>query len=72
MSFQLVRATDDEIVVWHTEHGHIYLYEIPPKARDLTMRWFKNIPDATQDAESLKSEAQIYATEQSRIRRLIG
>ena len=69
MGFQLVRASDNEIIVWHTEHGHIYLFEIPPDARELTACWYRDIPEAAQDAESLKGDALAYATQEARSRR---
>jgi hypothetical protein len=72
VSFQLVSASDDEIIIWHTEHGHIYFYVIEPKAHDLKIRWCRNIPEATQDAESLQQDAYVFATEQARIRHLLG
>ena len=71
MGFQLVKASDNEIVVWHTEHGHIYIFEIPPEGSELTARWHKDIPDAACDAESLKAEALTYATEQARTRQYL-
>jgi hypothetical protein len=72
VDFQLVRASDNEIVVWNTVHGHIYLYRIEPKARQLTVGPFRNIAEAELDAASLKNEALVFATEEARKRRLLG
>ncbi len=72
MNFQLVRASDTEIAIWNTDHGHIFIYGIEPRARELTQLYYKNIPDAEQDAVSMTDEALRFATEEARSRQLLG
>ena len=71
MNFQLVRASDTEIAIWNTDHGHIFLYSIEPNARELTHRFTRDIPDAEQDAASMTDEARRFATGEARSRRLL-
>jgi hypothetical protein len=70
--FQLVLATDDQISVWHTDHGHIYVFEIDPKARGLVTGWCKDIAEAPVRAETLRDEARLFAEAEARSRRLIA
>ena len=72
MNFQLVRATDNEIAIWNTDHGHIFVYAIEPGARELTAVLCKDVPDAEQRAELMMDQALSFATEQARSRRLLG
>ena len=72
MDFQLVRASDDEIVIWHTVHGHIYVYGIEPRAARLTARSSRSVPDAELDAATFNDDALAFATGEARKRHLLG
>ena len=72
MNFQLVRASDDEIAIWNTDHGHIFVYGIAPRARELTPIHCRDIPDAEVRAASMADEACRFATEEARVRKLLG
>ena len=72
VAFQLVLATDDQITVWHTDHGHIFLFNIDREARQLAFGWCKDIKEAPVRAEILQSEAQLFAEAEARSRLLIA
>jgi hypothetical protein len=72
VAFQIVRVTDTEIVVWNTEHGHIYGYYISPETHALEPLFCRNIDEATQTAESLKDEARRFAVQEARDRKLLA
>ena len=72
MNFQLVRASDNEIAIWNTDHGHIFVYSIEHGARELRPVYRKDIPDAELSADSMTVEAHSFATEEARSRRLLG
>ncbi len=72
MNFQLVRASDNEIAIWNTDHGHVFIYAIEPHARELTDVHCRDIPGAEVDAASMKDEAYRFATAEARSRKLLG
>ncbi|MDX7953873.1 hypothetical protein P7D22_22210 [Lichenihabitans sp. Uapishka_5] len=72
MTFQLVRASDDEIAVWQTEHGHIYGYGVCAKTDSLTPRFMRDAPDAVVPARDFIDAALAYATREAQARQLIG
>lgn len=72
MTFQLVRASDDDIAVWQTEHGHIYGFTACPETDTLQPRFMRDAPDATEPAERFAEEALRFATEEARTRQIIG
>lgn len=72
MSFQLVRAGETEIAVWHVEHGHIYTFRVEPTADSLVPGPFRNAPDAEQQAPAFEREALTFATDEARKRHLIA
>ena len=72
MNFQLVRASDDEIAIWNTDHGRIFVYAIEPRASVLTPAYHRDSPDAEQDAASMQDEAYRFATEEARVRKLLA
>ena len=72
MSFQLVRASDSEIVVWHVDHGHIFVFQIPPGGSSLLPGPSHEIAGAAESAEAVRDGALRFATEEARKRDLIG
>ena len=72
MTFQLVRANDDDIAVWQTEHGHIYGFTVCAKTDSLTQRFMREAPDAAEPAQHFADEALRFATDEARARQLIG
>lgn len=72
MTFQLVRASDDEIAVWQTEHGHIYGFTACPDTNTLKLRFMRDAPEAAQPAQSFAAEALRFATAEARARLIIG
>lgn len=72
MSFQLVRASDAEIVVWHVDHGHIFVFEIPGRGAALRPGPIHDVPGAAETAGSVAEAALRFATEEARSRQLIG
>ncbi len=72
MTFQLVRATDDRIAIWQTEHGHIYVYAVSAETDDLRQLAMRDAPDATEPAATFADQALAFATEEARARQLIG
>ena len=72
MTFQLVRASDEDIAVWHTEHGHIYGFTVCAETDSLTHRFMRDAPDATAPAADFAEDALRFATEEARVRQLIG
>ena len=72
MNFQLVRASDTEIAIWNTDHGHIFVYEVAAGARALRPAFCREVPDAALDAASMTAEALGFATEEARLRKLLA
>ncbi len=72
MNFQLVRASDTEIAIWNTDHGHIFVYAIEPRASALTPAYVRDIPGAERDAASMTDEACRFATREARVRKLLA
>ena len=72
VTFQLVRASDDDIAVWQTEHGHIYGFAICTDTDSLKPRFMRDAPDATEPAGNFAEGALQFATEEARARQLIG
>lgn len=72
MTFQLVRASDDDIAVWQTEHGHIYGFTVCPDTDSLIQRFMRDAPDATEPAQCFAEAALRFATDEARARQLIG
>lgn len=72
MTFQLVRASDDGIAVWQTEHGHIYVYAACGDTDGLTQVVMREAPDASEPAASFAAEALRFATQEARARDIIG
>ena len=72
MTFQLVRASDEDIAVWHTDHGHIYSFTVCAETDSLTRRFMRDAPDATAPAADFAEDALRFATEEARVRQLIG
>ena len=72
MTFQLVRASDEDIAVWHTDHGHIYAFMVCPETDSLSQRFMRDAPDATVPAADFAEDALRFATEEARVRQLIG
>ena len=72
MTFQLVRASDESIAVWHTDHGHIYGFIVCRETDSLTQRFMRDAPDATAPAADFAEDALRFATEEARARQLIG
>ena len=72
MTFQLVRASDDDIAVWQTEHGHIYGFTACPDTYTLKHRFTREAPDATEPAERFAEESLRFATGEARTRQIIG
>ncbi len=72
MSFQLVRASDDEIVIWHVDHGHIFVFQIPPGAQVLGPAIVRDVPDAAERAETFREAALQFATDEARSRKLLA
>lgn len=72
MTFQLVRADEDSIAVWHTDFGHIYVFAITPDRRGLRPITARTAPDATEPAERFADEALCFATEEARVRQLVS
>ena len=70
MTFQLVQATETEITVWHTEHGHIFTFLIDPP-RDVVHRWSRDVPEAVERADAVRDAAHRFAEGEARARRLI-
>lgn len=71
MAFQLVQATDTEIIVWHTELGHIFGFTVDPPARTVVARFTREVPEAEAPAASVQAEAHDFAVGEARVRRLI-
>lgn len=72
MDFQLVHASDDEIVVWHQEQGHIFGFAVERSVSDLVPAWCRDLPDAAEPAERFKEAALGFARGEARSRKLIG
>ena len=72
MTFQLVRASDEGIVVWHTDHGHIYGFTVCTETDSLKPRFMRDAPDVIVPAADFAAEALRFATEEARVRQLIG
>lgn len=72
MSFQLVHASDSEIVVWHVDHGHIFVFEIPSRDAALHAGPIHEVADAVESADAVADAALRFATEEARARQLIG
>lgn len=71
MVFQLVQATDTEIIVWHTELGHIFGFTVDAPAHTVIARFTREVPEAEAPAASVQAEAQTFAVGEARVRRLI-
>ena len=72
MSFQLVRASENEIIIWHTEHGHVYGYVVASGAKALDRLFCREVADATEKAEDFGEEAMRFAVAEARSRKLLG
>ncbi len=72
MDFQLVRASDNEIAIWETNHGHIFVYEIQRAAQSLREVVCREAPDAAEAAAGMKDAACRFATGEAQARRLFG
>ena len=72
VTFQLVRASDDDIAVWQTEHGHIYGFAVCVDTDSLKPRFMRDAPDATEPAAAFAEGALQFATAEARARQLIG
>lgn len=72
MSFQLVRASDTDIAVWQTEHGHIYVFHPAPRRDILLPLVVRGAPDAAEPAERFADEALRYATREAEVRGMLA
>lgn len=72
VTFQLVRASDDDIAVWQTEHGHIYGFTVCTDTDSLIQRFMRDAPDALEPAQAFAEAALAFATVEARNRQLIG
>lgn len=71
MAFQLVQATDTEIIVWHTELGHIFGFTVDAPAHTVVPRFTRDVPEAEAPAASVEVEAHSFAVREAKVRRLI-
>lgn len=71
VAFQLVQATDTEIIVWHTELGHVFGFSVDSPARTVVARFTRDIPEAEAPAASVQDEAHSFAVGEAKVRRLI-
>lgn len=71
MSFQLVRASDTDMAVWHTQHGHIYVFQVAASADALIPVLVRAAPDAAEPANGFAEDALRFATGEAEARRMI-
>ena len=71
MVFQLVQATDTEIIVWHTELGHIFGFTVDVQGHTVVTRFTREVPEAEVTAASVQAEAHSFAVGEAKVRRLI-